>query len=57
MCIRDRSYGVGRLLAVSLLCLFLPFAAFALSLDDGDERDDVSYTHLILHLVEFPLYC
>ena len=30
-------HGVGRLLAVSLLCLFLPFPALALSLDDGDE--------------------
>ena len=32
-------HGVGRFLAVSLLRLFLPFPALALSLDDGNERN------------------
>ena len=34
-----QSHGVGRLLAVSLLRLLLPFPALSLSLDDGDECD------------------
>ena len=37
--IGTQSYGVGRLLAVAFLRLFLPFPALALSLDDWDKRD------------------
>ncbi|EXY84969.1 hypothetical protein M079_1925 [Bacteroides fragilis str. 3996 N(B) 6] len=36
--IGTQPYGVGRLLAVSLLRLFLPFPALVFPLDDGDER-------------------